>query len=719
MRRLSLVALLSLPAVAAADTYLDQYTASAELVSLSGVKEVPLYRASSGGGIHSDLLVMVEVGEGRKALFALRWYDDEITITQSLADELKLKVKDSNRKLVNIQGKDARSKHGDERKHTRLPSLKLGELELADTTVAVWESVDGPKGITVEGAIGLASLPDQLAWAVLPSQGIVRIGPAASGADLVAALGGDVHAYRHVASYREKTRIRSYKVDHFAPPEHFLLSGLVGASAGDVAFVGGGQECAVDAELVPADAPRRTRGDATYAWLPVTLGNTSVPASWFKVTEPLGLSTMPESDVALCSELTSRFDVAIDPVNQKMSLLAVVDDKRPEVGPLLLEEAKKAPPPPATDEKSDGKDGKKDETAAAPKKDAGPNKKQAAIQVAMGDLEGAVANWTTATEIEPRVCSNWLSLGGVLLDADRSTDAIAALEKASGLYHAWWDLPREERLEIVKANKELEPAEIEQADKIEQPSSCSAADGKLARARLAAGQLEDVGALYRERLDLDPVLAIVAGNAALSLGENAAAVEPYRQAILREPAGGPSDAARLGLALAARSDWAQAEPLFRRALEIDPYNPMNVTLWGEALFAAQGPAAAHNAAADWARANPDSASAQLNWVTLSNGTAREAANAAAQTALAMGYPAESTSTRHALRARLHLVAGELDKAAEEAAAGIKADPAAPYPWFVAAQIAAARGDAATAASYRAKAARLGAANPAYASLAKP
>lgn len=713
MRRHLLAALLCLPAVAAADTYLDKFKASAELVSLSGVKEVPLYRTSSGGGYSSVPLVLVEVGEGRKALFSLTWGDDEISISQGLADELKLKVKDTNRKLINIQGKDNRSKHGDERKHAQLPSLKLGELELGDATVAVKEKISGPKGYAVEGSLGLASLPDQLAWAVLPSQGVLRIGPAASGADLVSALGGETTDFRHTESYHEKIKVRSVKDEGFMPPLHHLIHGQVGASTGDISLaISADGECMVNATLVPADAPRRTKGDTTFAWLPVTLGGTSLGATWFKVLVWPETVTPFDAEAGLCNQLTSRLDIAVDPVNKKLAFKAIGDDARPQVDAVLLAEAQKPPPAEPPKEAEAPKEG---EAAPAPeKKDVGPNKKQAAIQTTMGDANGAIANWTTVTEAEPRVCSGWQSLGQALLEADRPTDAIVALEKASSLYHAWWDLPREERLEIAKANKKLEPAELEAAEKIEQPSSCYTADGQLARARLAADQLEDVGALYRERLDLDPVLAIVAGNAALRLGENKAALEPYRQAILREPVDRPSDLARLGVALASRGNWTQAEPMFRRALEIDPYNAMTAALWGEAMVAALGPQAAQAAAADWARAYPDSASAHLNWVVLSNGADREAAITAAKAAFKVGYTAESQADRRALRARLHLIEGELDKAAEAAESATKANPSAPFPWVVAAQVAEARGEASNAALYRAKAARLGADNPAYA-----
>lgn len=712
MRRHLLAALLCLPAVAAADTYLDKFTASAELVSLAGVKEVPLYRTSAGGGFSSVPLVLVEVGEGRKALFSLTWGDDEISISQGLADELKLKVKDSNRKLVNIQGKDHRSKYDDERKHAQLPSLKLGELELGDATVAVKEKISGPKGYTVEGSLGLASLPDQLAWAVLPSQGVLRIGPAASGADLVSALGGEVTDFRHTESYRTKVKVRSYKVDDFEPPQHYLVHGQVGASMGDIAL-SSDNECSVNSTLVPADAPRRMKGDRTYVWLPVTLGTTSVGAGWFSVTTWPETVTPADNEASLCHGLTSDLDIAVDPVNKKLAFKAVTEDARPPVDAVLLAEAQKPPPAPAEPPKAEAP--KEGEAAPAPeKKDVGPNKKQAAIQAGMGDASGAIANWTAVTEAEPRVCSGWQSLGAALLEADRPTDAIVALEKASGLYHAWWDLPREERLEIAKANKKLEPAELEAAEKIEQPSTCYTADGQLARARLAADQLEDVGALYRERLDLDPVLAIVAGNAALRLGESKAALEPYRQAIVREPVDRPSDLARLGVALASRGNWTQAEPMFRRALEIDPYNAMTAALWGEAMVAALGPQAAQAAAADWARANPDSAAAHLNWVVLSNGADREAAITAAKAAFKVGYTSEPQADRRALRARLHLIEGELDKAAAAAESATKANPSAPFPWLVAAQVAEARGEASNAALYRAKAARLGADNPAYA-----
>jgi tetratricopeptide (TPR) repeat protein len=170
--------------------------------------------------------------------------------------------------------------------------------------------------------------------------------------------------------------------------------------------------------------------------------------------------------------------------------------------------------------------------------------------------------------------------------------ALKSYIEASNRYHKWWDMDLDKRLDIQKAQKDMESEQIE-AKKEEQKglsisdeavwhykqsSNCHVTDKKIALIQLSAAQLDAVSETYK-KLDLDAGLAIVQGNAALVQGNLELAESAYRQALLLEDK--PSVTARLGLALyfADQGEWRFADPLFAEAFSLDSTETIASSLW--------------------------------------------------------------------------------------------------------------------------------------------
>ena len=262
-----------------------------------------------------------------------------------------------------------------------------------------------------------------------------------------------------------------------------------------------------------------------------------------------------------------------------------------------------------------------------------------ALHRADGDYDAALTAALNASSFDERDCAAWATVGRAQLEAGDLDSAIAAYEKSAEIYHAWYALSLDERTELAEEIGALDADGKAAHEFAIAASSCHTADGKIAALTLGKGDVLTVEKLYRERLDLDPGLALVAGNALVAQGELSNAQEPLRQAMKMER--GYRSATRLALAAvySGQGDWEAASALFDRVLATNQ-GIQTVQFYLDALAAAKGFDAAVSAAQALVAAYPDSAGAVygLGYIAKAGGdslvadSAREAGTAWFETA---------------------------------------------------------------------------------------
>jgi predicted Zn-dependent protease len=282
----------------------------------------------------------------------------------------------------------------------------------------------------------------------------------------------------------------------------------------------------------------------------------------------------------------------------------------------------------------------------------------------------------------------------------------------------------DQREKISKQIKKLKTdAQKDEFEYVEQPSSCYTAEGDMAMATLARGDLAGVATLYKEHLDLDPTVALAAGNAALRAGNWAAASGPYRQAIKLETLGRPQLLARQGVVLAdlESGDWKAAEPAFQSLYDRSGVSFSTARRYVDGVRAARGQDAALAVARSLATGRPDLLGPQVIFYDEAKRAGDAAATAAAErmveaTAATSWNDIESRLTRVELYAWYRLSQGQNEEAVKLANAVLAERGDRPLAWLVLARASEAAGDAATAAEQRARAMSFGADLPAYALL---
>ena len=370
----------------------------------------------------------------------------------------------------------------------------------------------------------------------------------------------------------------------------------------------------------------------------------------------------------------------------------------------------------STDENAD-ESGEAD--AGACEAGAGPWLAVASLKEDLGDLDGALVAYEHALSLDDSSCSTWTSKGKAELSAGDPGAAIVSFTKASELYHAWWDQDRDERLrrdKIADLKAKKMPfygwaaafmGEVPEEPQ-KQPAACHNADGHLAAAYLANGDTDKVEGLYRDRLDLDPILAMAWGSAALAADKIDAAHEPLRQAIKRERSPGKDWRVGLGVAYQSEGDWRTADGHYRRALSIDPHDSVLTALWLDNIRGGLGNAAALRSAKAWAQARPNSGAALY-------GLAREADLAGNTGALdevakaAEGFFPDALAvsprdgTLWANYARYLVATGDIEGASEAANTAVTVSPAAGVSWLALAEVEGERGEEDKAEEHRKKA----------------
>lgn len=654
------------------------------------VAEVPLY----GGLVAADPAWYVEVKAGEQALLLqLVTEGNEVALTEAAAGRL---------------GVEGKGKHD----IATVEALALGGVTLTDVRVHVGAKVrSGP--LPVDGTLSLAGFPD-LAWALLPSKGVVRVGPAARAAevlgDLAAAPGFETPDLADLATVKVKVGKQKHTVEPgpltvaatWSGVEHRAVWSLEGETrlAREASGTPGlALEGSDKSPLSFPDAPARPVGPAREEWREVGVAGATTPV-WVR-RDGHGAAYLAPGVIgaAVGGEVARRYDQGVDPAARQLRLRAAGTVTTADYAPLYEARLKAAlEPAPAAEgaEAPSPEDQKKARLGAIPA--------YADYLHAQGRFADEVALRREVTEGEPGACAGWLGLGDALLAQGQAAEAADAYGRADALYHPWAVLPLLERQQKEKDHAKAEEKGEAWEGPTPQPHACHVAAGKVATARVLAGQPDAVDALYPARIDLDPGLARAAGAAALVRGRPEAAQAAYLQALKLTGMAGDDPKARVGLFLARGTDPDADGQLARAGLWDDP---AVVAAYADALRArseATVPALRALLAAD--PANP----ALLVGLAQAQGAeAGRSALDAARGAIAARPGAEGA----VLAVWAKAAAGELDAARSDAAALTARHPGDAGAWYARGVVARAAGDAAGAREAFDRAAALDPDHPIY------
>lgn len=690
-----LLTVLSSPLLLAAPALAKEAVPAVGSVEISGNVDVPLYMGLDA----MDPFHYVEAKVGDKTLLLrLATGHGELRLSEGAVGKLGLKAK----------GKD-------DKKHVKVDAIELGAAKLSGTDAKVTD-VKGSGSFTVDGELGLAGFPD-MAWAVMVSEGVLRLAPAAQGAALVSALGGTPVDFFQSAETKEKvgkdkTELGAieYGVSVSWSGQAFPAQLRLESKSSSLAFEADHARTfsLSDKELpavvqLPA-APARPDGILSEEYRALGLAGAETSA-WVKRS---GLGTdfafLPASSLGV--DTLGRFDLAVDPVNHKLAARAVSAPKKADYSASYEANLRKA---------LEGKEGK-DRAGGIPA--------LASYLESRGRLDEALALRTELTTYKAEDCTSWLALGNVQLDTGRASDAAASFQKSLDLYGPWAAKPLAERKQVEEDKAKAEEKEGEWTGAKPQSHTCHTAVGGLAAARLGQKDFAGVAALYPSKLDLDASLPLAAGSAELLQSKSGAAQAAYRQAVKLTPYPNAPVNARVGLFLAYRTSQPELarEQLsairFRSAGETDP---VLVRLYVESLQAQKGDAAALDALQKLAAADPTDAvlQSELGRALQKAGQADAAAKAFAQANDLFSKQLTWQPSNGKLWAKYALslvAAGKLDEAKKAVDQAARLAPADGSAWLAASELAAASGDATAAKDNLRKAALVSVENPAFALL---
>ncbi len=507
---------------------------SAGNASASGVVEVPLLAGPS----RNDPYFYVEAKVGEETLL-LRLVTEHpfVLLSDGAVKRLQLKMK----------GKDHPDTAYVDEKHAQVATMALGGATLSEVAVHPYPLRRDEAVLGVDGEIGLAGFPS-VAWAFVPSKGVLRIAPAAEAAPLLAAIGGVAVPFRTNAGTKEKVGKDKVTMDvtPYVIPVAFsgvelpteLRLGVGSRLATEIE--GGTPYHYADIEIAPIalpPAPGRADGEGRDEWRELTVAGTRVwswveragggPAYRYAVNAEIGVDVL------------RNFDFAVDPAHQALAMKGGVAPLRGDGAAVIDARLKKA-----VDEA--GKDAKDDAARAEARR--GALASYAAFLQERGDA-AAVPVWKEVAEGEPERCDHWLNYGKVLRRAGSPADAIDALTRADSLYTTWAGVSLAERVDLEERYAAGKKKKETWEGTVPQDHVCATAAGRLALSRLDQRDSAAVAALYPARLDLDAVLPTVAGIDALRAGRADAAQAAFRQAERLDGVARNSNA-RLGLFLA-------------------------------------------------------------------------------------------------------------------------------------------------------------------------
>jgi tetratricopeptide (TPR) repeat protein len=713
MRVLPVIIALLAPSTALAAKYAGPPKGTLEA---DAIVDVPLYRGLG----YDDPTYVVEATVGEETLL-LRvdtgW--SGVVISEKAAQRIGAKIK---------------GKEDDNVRLAVLPDVQLGGAVLKGVKAVIGAPTPGPKGQLGsgrDGVIGLG-LVGEGGFAILPSQGVLRIAPAGMGGELVAALGATPtpyveYGYDKVNLFKGESRYEIQPITHVVPVSWSGVTIPTAITTGSWNFLARevtdqsdwysvrGYEKPATVTLPPA--PSRKYGDATIETRDVTIGGRTATVGLVRTgIGPHGVVVPVLAQVGI--DALYNMDVAADGAAKTIALKPAEAVKLADYAP--IKEAALRKKLEVTPVEGEDPPTEEDKTEAR-KNGLGP---LASFLSWQGRTDEALQARTELVQLDGDKCNNWLDLGTLQLEAGQPEAAVASFLKADELYQPWSVRPLAERQELQEDYDEAKEKKEAWDGPVPQANACHVAPGRLARAYLAVGEAEKALALYPSRLDLDIGLPERAGNAHLLLGDTEAAEAAYRQSLAMVPTAQGSARAGLFFALQRRDfelALSQVEKSFFSDNDSSGVDPELVRRYAEAVRQKQGAAASVKRLQGFVDQVPTSTTLRIQ-------LAREqiAAGAAADAETNLAYAEKRLNEylaaaprdpwAHAKLADLLLLRQKTDEARTHAVLATQVNPAYGYGWLVLSRVEAAAGDTAKTAEYRKRATVAGGESPAYALL---
>ncbi|MEL6349442.1 MAG: tetratricopeptide repeat protein [Myxococcota bacterium] len=604
---------LTAPLTAQAKKSLSDVLGNVESVQISGVVEVPLYMSPDGSVLPC---VRVTIDE-KDYTFGLD-FGDEIGISEATARALGLESKDNEISRLPLTVKT-----------TTVAEMRIGDMVLSNITSQIGYEDDSyiddaewyiplPQFADVDGTIGLGALG--VAYAILPSKGVVRFAPREQEQRFIDELGG--------ASVLEMTiqpeAVRKFGKEKVRLPGVGYFTIQVNGAPRTMSLSTFSWGSSIRSGVEMGAAPRWGLSDMEAAWIPVQIGDQPTIEGWMGLAGALQYLQYPqlewEVDGVLGLHFLSNFDIAGS--REQLAFKYITEAQRNPSLPLEIEDIQAA-----LDEAKQKREEAKESGEVEEEDAENPHGKTqqwmrlAQLQARAGEMDAALTTMKTVMEYEDAedACANWMMLGDLQKKATQLDGALTSYGTAAELYHMWWDNSLEERNQIDEDRAQLEedraklekkggdPDSLDDPWPKKQPGRCHEADGHVAHLSLAAGELERVANLFDERLDLDPALALAQGNAALTQGNITLAQHAYRQALQLESI--PSSYSRMGLAMSYHSNgrWDTASGLYQKAINLDRFNIMLALTWTDAQIVEFNPAYAMRKAKSFMEQNPGTA----------------------------------------------------------------------------------------------------------------
>ena len=599
---LAVLALALSSAPASAEVYYEKWLGSVGAVSMEAdTVDATLFHAPAGETVP---FVQVTIGEDNY-LFALMTNSKTIWISDRVAKDQGLKFTSKNKKLINLKGKENKFKETGEIKVTQVDTMTIGGLVLEDLGVSNFSKkeseTDAAQGgrawyksrtsaLAADGVIGLNALPEDINWAILPSEGVVRF----SRGSAHTLEGGFQLSVQHEQALMEPFGKAPFSTHvHRAATDvatGVTVAGIEMPAAIELALV---QSMTIWPNEVPAVSVVEV-GDISHKLTDVSFGSQEMGA--VRVAAHTGYDLVDKKTQApfevlkkinmayIGQDLLWTYDVARDRAGGTISFKQIDETKRASPLDFMITQALKAVEPKESEEGSETTEKAADAPAIPGSVNAWTQ--LAELYIANNQWDSAVEAMTNATVLGEKDCTAWQRLGRLQVAVGTPEAAVTSLEKASALYHAWYDMPLAQRKDIKKELDKLKGEDKDNAEHHVASDSCHTADGHLAAAKFATGQVVAIGDLYRRHFDLDRTLATVTGNALITRGEFTNAVEPLRQS-LKIPGPNPKARLALGVVYAEQGDWAAAEKLLMRA-NAGQDDVQSFLVWSDALAAAKG-----------------------------------------------------------------------------------------------------------------------------------
>jgi tetratricopeptide (TPR) repeat protein len=608
-------------------------TGSIGSIEIEGTVEVPLYTDNHGNPVLQSFVKSDATSDGdRGDLFRLIPETSIIMVTEDFANRNALDIKVTNKRLIPVPDD---FKLGGEIKYVQIPSLDLGGVVLLDVTAMVATDTSASPingGLALPDlTIGLGSLP--ASYAIMYSQGVLRISQDGSGLMTEMGATGIPYKSRTILEGTQGVKTLSGANKRLLPGKRLIVEASFGEQTVSTELSFNNTGSSLDRYVDISSDIMKYKSDVRKDWLSASIGDNTTAHNYVTrvISEPFSDGLNPIA--TLGSDVLSQFDIVVDKTSQTIGLSAhsgITNFQK--LYPITLENARAAMIEESPTEETEGSESSDSEEENSPAETAlniaGINGLIAALEMG-GSYEEALTQYDLLIndEGEQTDCQLWLNYGNAQVAMGNTDKAQEAFAKSAQLYHSWWDIEINARLDINEAQEKMNEEEQEVAKSLSkdaeintveggwylsQPETCYLSDGLVASMDLLSGNHGAVEENYRANLDLDDGLARILGNSSLVEGKTELAHEAYRQAIRLED--GPDDRAlnRFGLAMvyADQGKWEQANALFMESQELRD-DVLVSMLWLENATAQSDDSSARKILQDWADTHPNHAGVRL------------------------------------------------------------------------------------------------------------